>query len=165
MTVRAFIGIGSNLGDRLRWCRAAEERLARLPGTRLVQVSPPIETAPAEGAEGGPFLNGVAEIETDLSPQALLRELLAIEAALGRPRERQRGAARTLDLDLLLYGDRRVEEPGLVVPHPRMASRRFVLQPLASIAPDVRHPVLQLTASELLLRLEGTAPQPSEARS
>jgi 2-amino-4-hydroxy-6-hydroxymethyldihydropteridine diphosphokinase len=122
-----------------------------------------METAPAEGAEGGPFLNGVAEIETGLSPRSLLGELRAIEAGLGRAALRRRGAARTIDLDVLLYGDLRLDEPDLVIPHPRMADRRFVLQPLASIAPDVRHPVLQLTASELLRRLERAGPGAREA--
>jgi 2-amino-4-hydroxy-6-hydroxymethyldihydropteridine diphosphokinase len=165
MTVRAFIGMGSNLGDREAWCRAAGERLTRLPGTRVVRVSPLLETAAAEGAEGGPFLNGVTEIETDLSPRELLRELRAIEVALGRSAEHPRGDARTIDLDLLLYGGLHLEEPGLVIPHPRMAARRFVLQPLASLAPDVRHPLLQLTASELLRRLEETAVPSREAGS
>jgi 2-amino-4-hydroxy-6-hydroxymethyldihydropteridine diphosphokinase len=163
MTVRAFIAIGSNVGDRAAACRAAEARLGRLPHTALVQVSPLLETAPAEGAEGGPFLNGVAEIETGLAPRDLLAELRAIEAGLGRPGVRRRGAARTIDLDVLLYGELRVDEPDLVIPHPRMADRRFVLQPLASIAPDVRHPILQHTASELLRRLDRAAPTGSEA--
>jgi 2-amino-4-hydroxy-6-hydroxymethyldihydropteridine diphosphokinase len=158
MTVRAFIAIGSNLGDRRRWCRLAAERLATLPATRLVQASPLVETAPAEGAAGGPFLNGAAEIETALPPIQLLRELQAIEAALGRPPDRPRGAARTVDLDLLLYGDLRVDEPRLTIPHPRMAERRFVLEPLAAIAPGVRHPVLGQSAAELLARLDRPSP-------
>jgi 2-amino-4-hydroxy-6-hydroxymethyldihydropteridine diphosphokinase len=163
MTVRAFVGIGSNLGDRPARCRQAIERLARLPQTRLVHASPLIETAPAEGARGGPFLNGVAEVETRLAPRRLFDELRAVESALGRPDERARGDARTLDLDLLLYGDLRLHEPGLVIPHPRMAARRFVLAPLAAIAPDVRHPVLGLTASELLDRLDAAAETSLEA--
>ncbi len=165
MTVRAFIGIGSNLGDRESWCRAAAARLGQLPGSRLVRVSPLLETAPAEGAEGGAFLNGVAEIATDLSPRELLQALRTIEGAFGRSAERPRGAARTIDLDLLLYGSLHLDEPDLVIPHPRMARRRFVLQPLACIAPDIRHPVLQLTASELLERLGETAGPSSEAGS
>ncbi len=165
MSVRAFVGIGSNLGDRERWCRAAGQRLACLPGTRLVQASPLLETAPAEGVEGGAFLNGVAEIETDLSPRQLLQELQAIEAAFGRSTDHPRGAARTIDLDLLLYGNLHLDEPDLIIPHPRMATRRFVLQPLASIAPDARHPLLQLTVSALLCLLEERPVQPSEARS
>ncbi len=163
MTVRAFIGIGSNLGDREAWCRAAAARMGQLPGTRLVRVSALVETAAAEGAEGGAFLNGVAEIQTELSPRELLGELRAIEGAFGRSAQRRRGAARTIDLDLLLYGSLHLDEPDLVIPHPRMAGRRFVLQPLASIAPDIRHPLLQRTASELLGRLEDTAGPSSEA--
>jgi len=160
MSVRAFVGMGSNLGDRAGWCRRAQERLARLPRSRLVQVSPLLETAPAEGAEGGAFLNGVAEIETQLSPADLLHEAQAIEQALGRPRPHPRGAARTIDLDLLLYGDLRLDAPDLVIPHPRMAERRFVLQPLAAIAPDLRHPALGRRIAELLAAL----PAPREAR-
>jgi 2-amino-4-hydroxy-6-hydroxymethyldihydropteridine diphosphokinase len=161
MTVRAFIALGSNVGDRHGFCRLAAERLARLPATRLVRTSPLVESPPAEGAAGGPFLNGAAEIETELPPADLLRELHAIEAALGRPLDRPRGAARTIDLDLLLYGDLRLDQPDLVVPHPRMAGRRFVLEPLAAIAPGVRHPVLGQTAAELFARLD--RPSPTEA--
>jgi 2-amino-4-hydroxy-6-hydroxymethyldihydropteridine diphosphokinase len=165
MTVRAFVGIGSNVGDREGWCRAAGDRLSRLPRTRLVRVSSLLETAPAEGVQGGAFLNAAAEIETDLPPRELLQALRGIEVALGRTAERPRGAARTIDLDLLLYGTLQLDEPDLVIPHPRMAGRRFVLQPLASIAPDVRHPLLQVSVSELLRRLEdGGVPSP-EARS
>ena len=158
MTIRAFVGIGSNLGDRLAHCDAAAAALGRLPRTTMVRLSPWIETAPQEGVAGGPFLNGVAEIATELLPDALLQSLQAIEVALGRPADHRRGMARAMDLDLLLYGDCLVNELNLVIPHPRMAERRFVLEPLAAIAPDVRHPVLQVTAADLLRRLETTKP-------
>jgi 2-amino-4-hydroxy-6-hydroxymethyldihydropteridine diphosphokinase len=150
MTVRAFIGIGSNLGDRSAHCAAAKTALGRLPRTALVRISPWIETPPQEGVTGGPFLNGVVEIATELSPRALLQSLQAIEIAAGRPAGHRRGTARVIDLDILLYGDCLVRESDLAVPHPRMAMRRFVLEPLAAIAPGVRHPVLNLTAAELL---------------
>jgi 2-amino-4-hydroxy-6-hydroxymethyldihydropteridine diphosphokinase len=154
MTVRAFIGIGSNLGDRVAHCAEAVAALGRLPTTRLVRVSPWIETPPHEGVAGGRFLNGVAEIATELSPRALLQSLQAIEVALGRPAMHCHGMARAMDLDILLYGERLVREVDLVIPHPRMAGRRFVLEPLTAIAPDVRHPVLQLTVAEQLRRLD-----------
>ncbi len=159
MTIRAFVGIGSNLGDRSAHCARATSALGRLPDTVLVRRSPWIETPPQEGVAGGMFLNGVAEVATSLSPRALLEGLQAIEVGMGRPARHGRATARSIDLDILLYGDRRVEEADLVIPHPRMAERRFVLEPLSAIAPGVRHPVLQLTASELLRRLNGAKPE------
>lgn len=159
MTARAFIAIGSNLGDRLANCRAALGRLATLPGTRLERASPLQETAPAEGAAGGPFLNGVAEVVTALDPRALLRELQAIETALGRAADHPRLAARTMDLDLLLYGEARLEEADLRLPHPALARRRFVLEPLAALAPDLCPPGLGGSVRELLARLPGE-PEP-----
>lgn len=161
MKVRAFIGMGSNLGDRRAHCGEAQARLGRLPETDMLRVAPLVETQPAEGVAGGPFLNGVAELATGLSPRHLLRELQAIEKALGRPPEHARGTARTIDLDILLYGDRIVREAGLDIPHPRLAQRRFVLEPLVALAPNVRHPVLNLTAEDMLRRLETAgAPHP-----
>ena len=154
MSVRAFIGVGSNLGDRETHCAEAVSRLGSLPETTLVRVSPWSETRPEDGVEGGPFLNGVAEITTTLSPEALLDHVHAIEAALGRPADHARMQARTMDLDLLLYGDAVIRQDRLIIPHPRMAERRFVLEPLAAIAPEVRHPVLGLPATGLLQRLE-----------
>jgi 2-amino-4-hydroxy-6-hydroxymethyldihydropteridine diphosphokinase len=156
--VRAFIGIGSNLGDRLAHCRAAMDRLALLPETRLARVSPFFESEPQEGAEGGSFLNGVAEIETGLPPRKLLGHLQEMEVALGRAADHRPGAARTLDLDLLLYGDAVIRHPDLTVPHPRMAGRRFVLAPLVTLAPTLRHPILGVTMAELLRRLGPGAP-------
>jgi 2-amino-4-hydroxy-6-hydroxymethyldihydropteridine diphosphokinase len=153
VNVQAFIGIGSNLGDRLGLCRRALDRLALLPDTSLARISPFFETEPQEGVEGGQFLNAVAEISTALSPRQLLAHLQGVEAALGRPLNHEPGTARTLDLDILLYGDLILEEPDLVIPHPRMAARQFVLAPLVAIAPATRHPVLNLTAGDLLRRL------------
>lgn len=157
MSVRAYIGIGSNLGDRLGQCRAALDRLGLLPDTRVKRVSPFLESAPEEGAEGGWFLNAVAEIATSLSPRQLLDHLRDIEAALGRPLGHEPRSARTLDLDILLYGDMVMTEPDLVIPHPRMTQRRFVLTPLVAIAPATRHPVLGITVEELLRRLGSDA--------
>lgn len=158
MSVQAFIGIGSNLGDRLAHCRAALDRLGLLPDTVLRRVSPLLESNPQEGVEGGRFLNAVAEIATSLPPRRLLGHLREIEVALGRAADHPPGTARTADLDLLLYGDAVIREPDLTVPHPRMAERRFVLAPLVALAPALRHPVLLVTTTELLRRLGPAAP-------
>jgi 2-amino-4-hydroxy-6-hydroxymethyldihydropteridine diphosphokinase len=155
---RAFIGIGSNLGDRQTNCRKALDGVGDLSTTAVIRASPFIELAPAEGVAGGPFLNGVAEIATGLPPRQLLHGLRAIEVALGREADHDRGRARTIDLDLLLYSDLVLNEGDLIIPHPRLATRRFVLEPLASIAPTLRHPVLLVTAEELLRRLGDTTP-------
>lgn len=156
MSIRAYIAIGSNLGDRLANCGAALDRLGRLAGTTLLRASPLIETEPEEGVAGGPFLNGVAETVTELPPRPLLIQLQTIEAALGRVTRHAPGTARTMDLDLLLYGDLVMEEADLSIPHPRMTARRFVLEPLAALAPGLRHPVLNVTIEELLRRLDPT---------
>jgi 2-amino-4-hydroxy-6-hydroxymethyldihydropteridine diphosphokinase len=156
VSTRVYIAIGSNLGDRLANCGAALDRLGRLPKTALLRASPLIETAPEEGVAGGPFLNGVAELVTELPPRPLLIELQTIEAALGRATCHAPGSSRTMDLDLLLYGDLVMEEADLCIPHPRMPMRRFVLEPLAALAPGLRHPVLNVTIEELLRRLDPT---------
>jgi 2-amino-4-hydroxy-6-hydroxymethyldihydropteridine diphosphokinase len=119
-----------------------------------------METAPQEGVEGGLFLNGVAEIATSLSPRRLLDHLRDIETDLGRPLGHESRSARTMDLDILLYGDVVVSEPDLVIPHPRMTHRRFVLAPLVAIAPAARHPVLGITVEELLRRLGSETSDP-----
>jgi 2-amino-4-hydroxy-6-hydroxymethyldihydropteridine diphosphokinase len=158
VTIQAFIGIGSNLGDRLAHCRAALARLDLLPGSRLTRVSPVFESEPWEGVEGGLFLNAVAEIATSLPPRRLLDHLQEIEVALGRAADHRPGTARPMDLDILLYGHAVIREAGLTIPHPRMAERRFVLAPLAALAPALCHPVLRETMGELLRRLGPGAP-------
>ena len=127
----AYVGLGANLGDRERNIRHAVTRL----GPR--RVSTLRETEPVGYVDQPPFLNGVAEVETDLTPRALLERLLEIERELGRKRNGVRYGPRTLDLDLLLYEDVEIDEPGLTLPHPRMHERRFVLEPLAELAPDL----------------------------
>lgn len=136
---KAFIGLGANLGDPRDQVRRAIASLAELPGTRLLAVSSLYRSAPVGVGAQPDFTNAVAEIATTLGARALLEALLAAERRFGRRREFP-GAPRTLDLDLLLYGDRVIVEPGLVVPHPRMHERAFVLAPLAEIAPDVAIP-------------------------
>jgi 2-amino-4-hydroxy-6-hydroxymethyldihydropteridine diphosphokinase len=131
----AFIGLGSNLGDREENVRAALERLSELGPLRASTVR---ETDPVGLTEQPMFLNAVAEVRTELPARELLASLLAIERDLGRDRTvEQRWGPRTIDLDLLLYGGEVVDEPGLTVPHPRLAERLFVLEPLHELAPDL----------------------------
>ena len=130
----AWVGLGANLGDRTAALRTALAALAALPGTRLLRVSSLYRSAPVDA--GGPdYLNAVAEIATQLPPHDLLAALQAIERAAGRERP-YRNAPRTLDLDILLYGDLRLDSATLMLPHPRMHERAFVLLPLAELAPD-----------------------------
>ncbi len=135
---RVFVGLGANLGDALSTLRAAFDALGRLPGTVCVARSSLYRSAPVD-ASGPEFVNAVAELRTRMQPEVLLDALLALEARFGRERP-YRNAPRTLDLDLLLYGDRRLSTPRLVLPHPRMHERAFVLLPLTEIAPGIAPP-------------------------
>lgn len=129
----AFVGLGANLGEREAALRNALAGIGALPGTRVLRVSSLYRSAPVDA--GGPdYLNAVAEIATSLEPFALLQHLQALERAAGRERP-YRNAPRTLDLDVLLYGDLQLETATLTVPHPRMQERAFVLLPLAELAP------------------------------
>ena len=128
---RAYVGVGANLGDREATIRAA---LAALPD--VVAVSALRETAPVGVVDQPPFLNGAAALETELSPHGLLDALLEVERRLGRER-RERWGPRTIDLDLLLHGDAVVDDPGLTVPHPHLHERRFALEPLLDLDPDL----------------------------
>jgi 2-amino-4-hydroxy-6-hydroxymethyldihydropteridine diphosphokinase len=138
---RAYVGLGANLGDREGTIRRALELLDAEDGIELVAVSTLRETDPVGYAHQPPFLNGAAAVDTELAPRELLERLLAIERKLGRVRaEGPRYGPRTIDLDLLLYGDLVVDETGLTVPHPRLAERRFALEPLHELDPDLRLP-------------------------
>jgi 2-amino-4-hydroxy-6-hydroxymethyldihydropteridine diphosphokinase len=156
--VRAYVGLGSNLGDRAAHLLLGLSALSRLPKTHLLRLSPVYETAPV-GPPQPPYLNMVAELETELSPTGLLAEMLRIEKALGRER-RERWGPRTLDLDLLLYGDLVLEEAGLSVPHPRLHERAFVLVPLLDLLPEGRHPLLGQSFAELLASLDASSVRP-----
>jgi 2-amino-4-hydroxy-6-hydroxymethyldihydropteridine diphosphokinase len=138
---RAYVGLGANLGDREGTIGRALQLLASDPSIDLVAVSTLRETEPVGDTDQPFFMNGAAMVETELSPRALLARLLAIERELGRVRnEERRFGPRTIDLDLLVYGDRVVDEPGLTVPHPRLAERRFALEPLHELDPGLTLP-------------------------
>jgi 2-amino-4-hydroxy-6-hydroxymethyldihydropteridine diphosphokinase len=137
---RAFVGLGTNLGDREQTLRAALDLLGRRPGVRVRGVSAFRETAPVGYVDQPDFLNAAAEVETTLGARELLDELLGVERSLGRSRDGPRFGPRTIDLDLLLYGDAVVDEPGLTVPHPRLHERRFALEPLAELDPTLEVP-------------------------
>lgn len=135
----AYIGLGSNIGDRLAVLHLALADLADHDGITLVAASGAWETSPVGGGAQEDYLNAAASVSTELTPRQLLDTLLAIEREHGRQRL-VRWGPRTLDLDLLLYADHQVDEPGLTVPHPWLERRRFVLEPLIEIAPDLTHP-------------------------
>ena len=134
---RAFVGVGANVGDRERTIRHAIRLLDADPRIEVVAVSRLRETEPVGLVDQPRFLNGAVAVETALPPRALLDRLLAVERELGRTRQGPRFGPRTIDLDLLLYDDDRVDEPGLKVPHPRLHERMFALEPLAELEPEL----------------------------
>jgi 2-amino-4-hydroxy-6-hydroxymethyldihydropteridine diphosphokinase len=139
--VKAYVGLGANLGDREESIRRAVDRLRAEPGIEVVAVSSLRETQPVGYGDQPDFLNGAVALETSLPPRELLARLLAVERELGRVREEGlRFGPRTIDLDLLLYGGETVDEQGLTVPHPRLAERRFALEPLAELDPELTLP-------------------------
>ena len=153
--MKAYVGLGSNLGERESLLKSALEQLAQLPETRLGKVSSLYDTAPVGELDQPNFLNAVAQLETALTARQFLWNLLLIERRLGRVRHAaQRYGPRTIDLDLVLFGDQVIDTPDLKVPHPEYHRRAFVLVPLAEIEPKLVHPVLGLTAPELLERVE-----------
>ena len=136
----AYIGIGSNVGDRTMFVRSAVDALDADDDIQVRKVSSLYETAPVGGPPQRSFVNVVVEIDTELSPQALLRTCKSLEEVLGREPSDIRWGPRVVDLDVLLYGEEKVNDPDLEIPHPRMAERRFALVPLLEIAPDAAHP-------------------------
>jgi 2-amino-4-hydroxy-6-hydroxymethyldihydropteridine diphosphokinase len=150
----AYLSFGSNLGDRSSNLRAAVAQLvANLQDRgRLLAVSALYETQPVDVPHQPWFLNCIAAIETDNSPRELLRSALQVEAEMGRLRMGEK-TSRNIDIDIVLFGDRAVDEPGLKIPHPAMHQRRFVLEPLVEIAPEARHPAQNKSARELLAML------------
>ena len=150
---RAFIGIGSNEGDRLQAISRAVQFLGATSGMRVTQLATIQETAPVGGPPQGPYLNTIVELQTELPPHELLAALQRIEWLLGRRPSEQRWGPRPMDLDVLLYDDRVSQDPELTLPHPRLHERRFVLEPLAQLAPDLIHPVLREPIRVLLTRL------------
>jgi 2-amino-4-hydroxy-6-hydroxymethyldihydropteridine diphosphokinase len=134
---RAYVGLGANLGDRVGTLRAAVDSLGSQDGVEVAAVSTFRQTEPVGVGDQPLFLNGVAALETSLGAREVLDRLLAIEQHFGRVRIPGEHGPRTLDLDLLLYGDETIDEPGIAVPHPRLHERRFVLEPLAELSPGL----------------------------
>jgi 2-amino-4-hydroxy-6-hydroxymethyldihydropteridine diphosphokinase len=164
--VRAYVGLGANLGDREGTIRRAVELLGAEPGIEVVAVSRLRETDPVGLLEQPRFLNGAAALETDVGGVELLARLLAVERRLGRDRTgEERFGPRTIDLDLLLYGQEEIDEPGLTVPHPRLAERHFALEPLHELDPQLTLPdgrrVADLLESATLSHRQGPAGESS----
>ncbi len=158
MPNRAFIGIGSNLGDRAANYREAIQRIAAIPETRVVRQSSIYETEPVGDLKGA-FLNGVVEVETELGPEVMMRRLLAIERIMGRKRvkgktTRGKYRPRIIDLDLLFFNKETIDTRTVKVPHPRLHERRFVLAPMSELAPALIHPKLNASISEMLAGLK-----------
>jgi 2-amino-4-hydroxy-6-hydroxymethyldihydropteridine diphosphokinase len=147
---RAYIGIGSNLGKKKENYLEALDRIAKIPRTRITKESSLYESEPL-GDSRELYVNGVVEIETELGAEELLKKLKNVERVMGRKKVRKRWGARVNDLDILLYDDQKLDKRSLKIPHPEMQNRRFVLIPLSEIAPQVVHPVLDATISELLV--------------
>jgi 2-amino-4-hydroxy-6-hydroxymethyldihydropteridine diphosphokinase len=155
--MRVYVGLGSNLGEREAMIRLALDDLARLPETTLLRASSLYDTEPVGDVDQPNFLNAAAELETGLAARQLLWNLQLVEKRLGRARTRRWGP-RTMDLDLLLFGDLVIDEPGLIVPHPEMLKRSFVLVPLVELDAMLVHPVTGETLLSHLTRLNVRPP-------
>lgn len=154
MAHRAFIGIGSNLGERKDNYRESCDKIGALPKTRIVKASSLYESEPLGDATTW-FINGVIEIETEFTAEQLLKQLQAIEATMGRKRVKgKKWGSRIIDLDILLFGKEVIEKRNLKVPHPELQNRRFVLIPLSELAPQLIHPKLNVSINDLLTGLK-----------
>ena len=163
-----FIGIGSNLGDKAGNCRRAVEVILADGRNRIGKCSPLYQTEPVGKKEQDWFINGVCAMETSMEPAEVLEFLLNVEKMMGRVR-RERWGPRVIDLDILFFGQEVINQEALQIPHPRLHERRFVLAPLNDIAPDLRHPLLGKTISQILSELPGEErvfllPQESQKR-
>lgn len=145
----SYIALGSNMGDREKNLKEALKYIAELPETKIIKSSAIYETEPVGEPKQRPFYNAVVKMETSLDPERLLQKLQEVEKAFGRV-HKQKWGPRTLDLDILLYDQQIIATDKLTIPHPLMAERAFVLEPLAEIDPEAYHPVLEKTAAELL---------------
>lgn len=154
MTHRAYIGVGSNQGDKERNCRRAVKEIGKFPETRVGEVSSWFATEPWGAASTEWYVNGVAAVDTGLEPDILLRHCQTVERKMGRPAARPRWADRVIDLDILFYDDRVLEGPGLIIPHPELHRRRFVLAPLCELAPELKHGPLGTSIRDLLAQVE-----------
>jgi len=155
--VECFIALGSNLGDRAASLQRAVRELKQTEGIAVRDASPVYETDPIGQLPQGPYLNAVLKVETVLGPLELLGRMQQIERAAGRVRTAERNGPRSLDLDLLFYGQQCLEIPELSVPHPRLHERAFVLEPLAELAPAFRHPLLGVSIAQLAARVRDPA--------
>lgn len=153
MPHQAYVGIGSNLGKKRENYQEALERIAKIPDTKIIKESSIYESEPLGDSKEW-YVNGVIEIETDIKPAELLKKFKNIERAMGRKKVRRRWGARIIDLDILLYDTVKLDKGSLKIPHPEMHNRKFVLIPLSEIAPQVVHPILGMTISELLVSVK-----------
>ena len=152
---RAYIGIGSNQGKKKENYLEALDRIGKIPKTRITKASSFYESEPLGNSKEW-YVNAVIEVDTELGPEDLLTKCKNIERAMGRKKVRKRWGARIIDLDILLYNNLKLDRRGCTIPHPEMQNRKFVLVPLSEIAPQLIHPVLSMTISQLLVNVKDT---------